>query len=665
MFTSLLIANRGEITCRIIKTARRLGIRTVAVYSDVDIGALHVRMADEAVAIGPAPARDSYLNSERILDAARQTGADAIHPGYGFLAENAEFAHACTQAGYIFVGPPAAAIEQMGSKSTAKALMSAAGVPVVPGYFGADQSLQTLTNEAAEVGYPVLIKASAGGGGKGMRVVDRPEAFAAALESAQREARSAFGDDRVLLEKYLITPRHIEIQVFCDAHDNAVSLFERDCSLQRRHQKVLEEAPAPGLSEEQRAAMGAAAVAAARAVDYRNAGTVEFIVDPGGEFYFMEMNTRLQVEHPITELVTGQDLVEWQLHVAAGQPLPVQQQDLGISGHAVEVRLYAEDPERDFLPATGHLTHLQFPQQDKLVRIDAGVQHGDSVTVYYDPLLAKLIAWDNDRQAALTRLGAALQATELVGVTTNREFLSLLVAHPQLQAGAVDTGFIDRHRADLVPSPARADDTVLALAALHVTLTEREQAAARAEASSDPHSPWHHTSNWRLNEQGMGVCELNVDGARTAITLREQPDGYLLELPHGQQQAQISEFGQGRLVVNLDGRRHRAQITVAGRQLVVTTAGANYPLEMFDPDVAHAGMETAAGRLTSPMPGTVVKVLVATGDSVAQDTPLLVLEAMKMEHTITAPSDGTVTHIYFQEGDLVSSEGLEIIRIKT
>ncbi|HKO09841.1 MAG TPA: biotin carboxylase N-terminal domain-containing protein, partial [Alphaproteobacteria bacterium] len=400
MFTKILIANRGEIACRIIRTARRLGIKTVAVYSEADRHARHVALADTARLIGPAPARESYLKIEAILAAAAATGAEAIHPGYGFLSENAAFAEACEKAGFVFIGPPASAIRAMGSKSEAKRLMEKAGLPVVPGYHGADQGLARLRAAAERIGFPVLIKASAGGGGKGMRVVERAEALPSALASAKREAASAFGDDRVLLEKYLARPRHIEIQLFADAHGNAVHLFERDCSIQRRHQKVIEEAPAPGMTEKRRAQMGAAAVAAAAAIGYRGAGTVEFIVDEDGSFHFMEMNTRLQVEHPVTEMITGQDLVEWQLRVAAGEPLPLGQDDLAISGHAFEARLYAEDPERDFLPATGRLRHLRFPAEGAHVRVDTGVAEGDQVTIHYDPMLAKLIVWDRDREGA-------------------------------------------------------------------------------------------------------------------------------------------------------------------------------------------------------------------------------------------------------------------------
>ncbi len=663
MFEKILIANRGEIACRIIKTARRMGIGSVAVYSSADVGALHVHLADEAVEIGPAPARDSYLRSDRIVEAARATHTDAIHPGYGFLAENAAFAQACVDAGLVFIGPPAAAIERMGSKSAAKAIMNDAGVPVVPGYFGADQADATLEHEAAKVGYPVLIKASAGGGGKGMRVVEKAEDFRAALDSARREAASAFGDERMLLEKYLLTPRHIEIQVFCDAHGGSVSMFERDCSVQRRHQKVLEEAPAPGLSAERRQAMGAAAVAAAQAVGYRNAGTVEFIVDSNDDFYFMEMNTRLQVEHAVTELVTGQDLVEWQIRIAAGEPLPCQQQELELHGHAIEVRLYAEDPTRDFLPATGQIAHLRFPAGDNLVRIDTGVRSGDEVSVHYDPLLAKVIAWGPDRRQALTRLRGALRATELVGVTTNREFLLELVGHAEMRAGGVDTEFISRHIDSLIVPAAIPDDTVLAIATLSVVAERGRTNAANAMKSEDPYSPWDDATIWRMNGEGFSLVEFQIAGERVPVTVRTTAGGYRLTLPGGEQSASVSA-SDGNLTVLLSGQRLQPQIVGEDRQLVVILNGTNYPLSLFDPAAKHADAELATGRLTAPMPGTVVKVLVEPGSHVVKGAALMVLEAMKMEHTITAPGNGIVSAIHFKEGDLVSSEGLQLLDLK-
>ncbi|MBV9756894.1 MAG: acetyl-CoA carboxylase biotin carboxylase subunit, partial [Alphaproteobacteria bacterium] len=501
MFGKILIANRGEIACRVMRTARRLGVATAAVYSDADASALHVAMADEAYAIGAAPARDSYLRIDAILDAAKRSGAQAVHPGYGFLAENADFAEACAAADIVFIGPPPAAIRAMGSKSAAKALMEKAGVPLVPGYHGADQDDATLAAAARRIGFPLLIKPSAGGGGKGMRVVERGENFPEALGAARREAASAFGDDAVLLERYLAQPRHIEIQVFADSHGNAVSLFERDCSIQRRHQKIIEESPAPGLPDEQREQMGAAAIAAARAVGYVGAGTVEFLYQ-GGRFYFMEMNTRLQVEHPVTEMVTGQDLVEWQFRVAGGETLPLRQQELRISGHAIEARVYAEDPARDFLPSIGRLVHLRQPEASAAVRVDTGVRAGDAISPHYDPMIAKLIIWGADRAEAVRRLAAALAEYEVLGVATNLALLQAIAAHPAFVRGDVHTGFIAQHPELLAPPAADVPPLALAAAALRVLLDRRRDAEAAAAGSGDPFSPWAATDAWRPNLSG-------------------------------------------------------------------------------------------------------------------------------------------------------------------
>src|SRR3954469_5215914 len=490
MFDTVLIANRGEIACRIIRTLKRMGIRSVAVYSEADRDALHVALADAAYEIGAAPPRDSYLNQANILSAAKASGADAIHPGYGFLSENAGFAEACAKAGLTFIGPPPSAIRAMGSKSEAKALMEKAGVPLVPGYHGADQSLQVLQAAADKIGYPVLIKASAGGGGKGMKVAENAAAFQAALESAQREAKNAFGDDRVLIEKYLQQPRHIEAQIFGDSFGNIIHLFERDCSIQRRHQKVIEEAPAPGLTAERRAAIGKTAVEAGRAVGYVGAGTVEFIAE-GENFYFMEMNTRLQVEHPVTEAITGIDLVEWQIRVARGEKLPKTQDQLKIDGHAMEVRLYAEDPVRDFLPQTGTLHHLRFPED---ARVDSGIRAGDTVSIHYDPMIAKIIAHGADRSEAIARLRRALAAMEVGGLATNLDFLQAILREPDFAAGKVDTGFIERHRAALLPEPLPLPVQALALAALAV-LRAGERDAVTQEG--DSYSPWARLPGWR------------------------------------------------------------------------------------------------------------------------------------------------------------------------
>ena len=520
MISSILIANRGEIACRVIRTAKRLGIRTIAVFSDADREAMHVRLADQAVHIGGAAAKESYLKGDVILDVARQTGAQAIHPGYGFLSENAGFAEACEKAGVIFIGPPASAIRAMGLKDAAKALMEKAGVPVVPGYHGGDQDAEHLARQAGDIGYPVLIKAVAGGGGKGMRRVDEPDAFGKALASAQREAASAFGDDRVLIEKYVTQPRHIEIQVFADSHGEAVYLFERDCSLQRRHQKVVEEAPAPDMPEEMRRRMGEAAVAAAKAIGYRGAGTVEFIADGSkglraDGFYFMEMNTRLQVEHPVTEMITGEDLVEWQIRVASGERLPKAQSELSINGHAIEARIYAEDPARSFFPSTGRLHRLRWPGTGPHVRVDTGVVEGGDVSMFYDPMIAKLIVWDRDRAGAINRMVSALRDTEVVGPKTNIAFLAETVAHPEFRSAHVDTGFIDRHLTDLVPTHLMPPGEVLGLAAIAVRHMQSTDARA-----GDPYSPWDRRDGWALGGNRRENILLTYNGAPLTLTVR-------------------------------------------------------------------------------------------------------------------------------------------------
>jgi 3-methylcrotonyl-CoA carboxylase alpha subunit len=672
MFSKILIANRGEIACRIARTARKLGVRTVAVHSEADAGARHVRLADEAVAIGPAPARESYLNARAIVAAAQLTGCEAVHPGYGFLSENAGFAEACARAGLVFVGPPVAAIRAMGSKSEAKRLMEEAGVPTVPGYHGAAQDEATLAAEAARIGYPVLIKASAGGGGKGMRAVERPADLGAAIASARREAESAFGDGMLLIEKYLERPRHIEIQVFCDRHGNAVHLFERDCSIQRRHQKVIEEAPAPGLTPARRRAMGAMALTAARAIGYEGAGTVEFIVDRDGTYYFMEMNTRLQVEHPVTEMITGQDLVEWQLLVAAGAPLPAAQDELRLSGHAIEVRLYAEDPARDFLPATGTLVHLRFPDESRHLRIDSGVDAGDKVTVHYDPMLAKLIAWDETREKARRRLVEALTETEIVGVTTNLAFLTALAAHPAFAAAEIDTGFIERHRAELLPEAKPASDRMVALACLALVLERAratETAMARAgessasggrDGNSDRRSPWALGDGFRLNDDGQHRIHLQDGALKLDILVRLRAGHYLMELPGGSVEVVGAFAGERALEARIAGWDVSARTVRAGRELTIFAEGASHRFAILDPLAVADDQVAEGGRLTAPMPGKIVQVLVADGAQVARGAPLLILEAMKMEHTIRAPADGRVEKVKFAAGAQVE-EGVELI----
>ncbi|MEP9379628.1 acetyl/propionyl/methylcrotonyl-CoA carboxylase subunit alpha [Aquabacter sp. CN5-332] len=655
---TLLIANRGEIAVRVMRTARAMGLKTIAVYSEADARALHVESADEAYPIGPAPARESYLKIDAIIDAAQKSGADAIHPGYGFLSENAAFADACAAAGIVFVGPPASAIRAMGSKSAAKALMETAGVPLVPGYHGEDQDEALLAREAGRIGYPVLIKASAGGGGKGMKVVRAAGEFSEALASAKREARSAFGDDRVLVEKYLTKPRHIEVQVFADTHGNAVYLNERDCSIQRRHQKVVEEAPAPGMSAERRAAMGKAAVDAAKAVGYVGAGTVEFIAE-GDHFFFMEMNTRLQVEHPVTEAITGQDLVEWQIRVARGETLPLTQADIPLIGHAIEVRLYAEDPDRDFLPQVGRLDHLVLPSGIPGVRVDSGVRAGDSVSIHYDPMIAKIIAAGADRAEAVGRMGAALAATEVVGLPTNRAFLQAIVAEPAFAAAELDTGFIERHRDTLLPGPAPVEPRALALAALHVLLDEARMSAQTADAA-DPFSPWGLAPGWRLNRSAFVDLTFADGAARIAVRAHYVPGGFHLDLPGGQLSVEGVMDDDGTLTARLDGVRLRARVVRSGQRLTVFAAGTERSLDHVDPRLASIEATGTAGRLVAPMPGTIIRVAVKAGDQVAKGDALVVVEAMKMEHTVAAPREGTVKSVRFAVGDLVD-EGAELL----
>jgi len=635
MFSSLLIANRGEIACRVIRTARRLGIRSIAVYSQADAGALHVRMADEAVPIGPAPARESYLVAERIVAAARESGAEAVHPGYGFLSENAAFAEDCLDAGLVFVGPPPSAIRAMGLKDGAKALIERAGVPVVPGYHGQAQDPKVLRERAYQIGYPVLIKAVAGGGGKGMRRVDKHGEFEAALQAAQREAAAAFGDARVLIEKWIATPRHVEIQVFADAHGGAVHLFERDCSLQRRHQKVIEEAPAPGLGAAMRETMGAAAVNAAKAVGYVGAGTVEFIVDAGkglrpDGFYFMEMNTRLQVEHPVTEAITGQDLVEWQLRVAAGEPLPLTQETLSIEGHAVEARLYAEDPETGFLPSSGRLHALSFPRD---VRVDAGVEEGDLVSPHYDPMIGKLIAHGPTREEALERLGRALRQVVVAGPKTNLGFLIRLVAHPEFGAGRFDTGFIDAHLPDLLPKLGRKGAAALGL--LHLLERERDRIRARP-LTSEPASPWDLADGFTLGPPTRLAYRVLVDGEAETVEAGFGPEGMSTQMnglpPGAEHEVTLVDAPEGVYVLS------------EGRQALVC-----WP----EPDIAEAESGGAGGMVRSPMHGKLLAVLVREGEAVARGQRLAVVEAMKMEHALTAAREGTVAEVRLVAGSQV------------
>jgi 3-methylcrotonyl-CoA carboxylase alpha subunit len=642
MFNKILIANRAEIACRIVRTARRMGIATVAVYSDADARALHVEMADEAVHIGPSPAAESYLDAARIIGVAKASGAEAIHPGYGFLSENPDFVEAVGAAGLVFIGPSAKAIRAMGLKDAAKRLMEKAGVPVVPGYHGEAQELVLLAGKAREIGYPVLIKARAGGGGKGMRRVNGPDDFADALAGARREAKAAFGDDRVLVEKYVDKPRHIEVQLFGDNHGNVVHLFERDCSAQRRHQKVIEEAPAPGMTRELRAAMTKAAVKAAKTIDYSGAGTIEFIVDASeglraDRFWFMEMNTRLQVEHPVTEMVTGVDLVEWQLRVAANEALPSRQEEISLTGHAFEARIYAEDPARGFLPATGTLHHLDFPDaaQGAPVRVETGVRDGDQVSPYYDPMIAKLVVHGADRQTALSALGDALAASEIAGLVTNTAFLAALTRDADFAAGDVDTGLISRKQGELTQMPAPGE-AVVARAAL---------AASGAGLQQPSRDPWNMIA---------GYAHFNPIARR-------------VRLQHGDEQiaARILARAGSRFDVEIEGgtrtyvlearaaaKGEKSPFAVWPGHVTVFADGAAHTFAVADPLAREADAAAGGDSLRAPMPGLVKLVRVRSGDPVLKGQPLLVLEAMKMEHTITAPHDGIV--------ETVATEGAQV-----
>ncbi len=664
MFSKILIANRGEIACRIALTAKRMGISVVAVYSEADANARHVSLADEAWCIGPAAAKDSYLRGDAILEVALKSGAQAIHPGYGFLSENDTFAEACAKAGVAFIGPPAAAIRAMGSKSAAKSLMEKAAVPLVPGYHGERQEAEFLQGEADRIGYPVLIKASAGGGGKGMRVVEKSAGFAAALASCQREAKSSFGDDRVLIEKYLTRPRHIEIQVFADSRGECVYLFERDCSVQRRHQKVLEEAPAPGMTAERRRAMGEAAVAAAKAVGYVGAGTVEFIANQDGSFYFMEMNTRLQVEHPVTEMITGQDLVEWQLQVAAGQPLPLTQTQLAINGHAIEARVYAENTSKNFLPSTGTLRHLRTPQaaefdRSNAVRIDSGVRQGDTISPYYDPMIAKLIVWGETRDVALGRLAAALAEFEVIGVTTNIAFLGRIVKGEAFSSGDLDTGLIERNREALFPADGETSDEVLAVAAYAQLEKDARAARSRASASGDPHSPWHIADGWRMNEAAHHSFVFTEGDRHAAVAVLQTAGGLRLRTPAGEYALSGTHGADGTLQVRIDDRSVQARAVRIDQEWNIFIAGEQHRLALRD-ELHELESESHGGSLAAPMPGKVIAVLVKKGAKVEKGAPLVILEAMKMEHTITAPRAGKVAEIRYAAGEQVD-EGVDLL----
>ncbi|QNK00619.1 biotin carboxylase N-terminal domain-containing protein [Dyella telluris] len=654
MFERVLIANRGEIACRVIRTCRRLGIHTIAVYSEADANAQHVRLADEAWPIGGPRPTESYLRGDTILEVARKSGAQAIHPGYGFLSENTAFARACTEAGIAFIGPRPESIDAMGSKAAAKALMEKHRVPLVPGYHGEDQSDAVLAEQARSTGFPLMIKAAAGGGGKGMRIVRSEAEFAAALASAQREAASSFGDTRVILERYVDHPRHIEFQVFGDTQGNVIHLNERECSAQRRYQKVLEETPSPFLDDARRAAMGAAAVAAAKAVNYVGAGTVEFIVGQDGEFFFMEMNTRLQVEHPVTEETLGLDLVEWQLRVAAGQPLPLAQDQIKAHGHAIEVRLYAEDPDQNFLPGSGKLLTLRLPVPSRHVRLDGGVIEGDTVTIFYDPMIAKLIVWDVDRPQALQRLRDALMASEIVGPKSNIAFLERLSRHPVVVEGRIDTGYLDRHLDQFLAGDAAPQPRVLFAAAVAALLHDESHVTANP---ADPHSPWSRADAWRVGHAGKRIVALSLHGQRHEVEAYGHDGNYRLH--HADDACDVSgaRLGDEALSARFDGEAMRVPVRIdAARVTLHDTHGNRHAFERAAA-FAWESKETAGGnQIAAPMPGRIVLVKAQAGDTVEEGQELLVMEAMKMELALKAPRAGTIASIHAAQGDFVEAD---------
>ena len=659
----LLIANRGEIACRIMRTAKAMGMHIIAVYSEADAGALHVELADEAYLIGPAEATKSYLNQARILSVAKKARADAIHPGYGFLAENAEFAEAVQKNGIVFVGPNANAIRAMGFKDEAKILMEGAGVPVVPGYHGEDQNQITLHSAANNIGYPVLIKAVAGGGGKGMRKVETEGDFIEALESCRREALSSFGDDRVLVEKYIAHPRHIEIQVFADTHGNVVHLFERDCSVQRRHQKIIEEAPAPGMTEKLRAAMGQAAVEAVQTITYSGAGTVEFIVDASkglgnAPFYFMEMNTRLQVEHPVTEEITGQDLVEWQLRVAAGEPLPLAQKDISISGHALEVRLYAEDPANEFLPANGTLTCFRSPEHNDF-RLETGVLEGDQVSIFYDPMIAKLVTCGSTRKEAIERMGRFLSHTRIAGVQTNAEFLLAVLNEPDFKKGQLTTHFIDQHRESLLDGLGRATDEDARLAALALLLDRKRLENINRDKSSDPASPWHDSSHWRMNFIAPGTIELLLGDQqfRVRVVTKSESFEILAEgkilTAHGTLEGGDDPDEADELVAQIDGVEYSATTLIRDEAITLMHRSRSLHFRRLSEVGEEDDEAEGPGHVMAPMPGKILEVRVKTGDQVSKDQSLVIMEAMKMEYTLKAPRSGVIERVNVKPGEQV------------
>ncbi|XP_073255198.1 methylcrotonoyl-CoA carboxylase subunit alpha, mitochondrial-like [Porites lutea] len=655
----VVVANRGEIACRVMKTAKKMGIRTVAVYSDADENAMHVDMADEAFHIGAAASRDSYLNMEKIIEVAKKSGAQAIHPGYGFLSEKPEFAELCDKEGVIFIGPPAPAIRDMGIKSTSKAIMGSAGVPIIEGYHGEDQSDDRLRLEAQRIGYPVMLKAVRGGGGKGMRIVTSPEEFDAALESARRESLKSFNDDNMLVEKFVDTPRHVEVQVFADTLGNTVYLFERDCSVQRRHQKIIEEAPAPDVSSDVRQRIGEAAVRAAKAVGYVGAGTVEFIMDKEQNFYFMEMNTRLQVEHPVTEMITGQDLVEWQLRVAEGESLPLTQEDIKLIGHSFEARIYAEDPESDFLPGAGPLLHLTTPQSSDRIRVETGVRQGDEVSVHYDPMIAKLVVWSENRDSALSLLKESLQQYHIVGLNTNVDFLTSLCEHSHFKKGDVHTDFIKQHYQDLFPPKSPLPTETLAQACLGLLLIERHEQEKRSAASTDPFSVWNSNVSFRLNNVAKRRIRLDDGDKKVYIIVSYNKDGsYSLEIEGERLDVKgklESDDSRTCLIANINGHVLKSWLVDQEGTIHLFTKDGCHKVHRPIPKFLRGGPSAASqGSAVAPMTGTIVKVLVEPGQKVEEGETLIIMEAMKMEHVIRAPKDGMIGQVLYSEGQAVN-----------
>ena len=655
-FRSLLIANRGEIACRVTRTAKAMGLRTVAVYSEADRGAMHVAMADEAILLGPARARDSYLNIERVVEAARMSGAEAVHPGYGFLSESAEFAQACADAGLVFVGPTAGMIKVMGSKSGSKMLMEQAGVPLVPGYHGEAQDEATLAKAADKIGFPVLIKASAGGGGRGMRIVGSANELAAAVISAKREAKAAFGDDRMLIEKFVENPRHIEVQIIGDSHGNLLSLFERECTLQRRHQKVIEEAPSPTLNASQREAVCAAARKAAAAVDYVGAGTIEFVSD-GKNVFFIEMNTRLQVEHPVTELITGIDLVEWQLRVAFGEKLPLAQDQIKLDGHAIEARVYAENPHKNFMPSAGRIRTWRTPEQSNGLRIDAGYREGDAVSPHYDAMLAKVIAWAPTRDAAIERLNRGLEDIDVRGIVTNIPFLSVLVTHPDVRANAIDTGFIERELKNLTPASRAPGD--LELCAAVAAILGAEQKAARTES----HSPWQ-TSGWMpVGRRQRLFTFRHAHEAEQEISLQYGNGPATLSIGEREFAFVSSPRDDGGFDLTLDGMKSHVVAVIEGHDLYLRTRNGRFDLHWVDPFGGDDEEQVGEDKIIAPLPGTVVALLAEEGATLEKGAPILTLEVMKMEQTLRAPFAGVLKMIKCKVGDIVQ-EGVELAEME-